>query len=161
MKPIQRRVVGTVEERFWSYVIKTDTCWLWTGQVTAGYGALMLARPRRVAYAHRLSWELLRGPIPEGYFIDHDNPSFGCHNPLCVNPDHLEPVPPRTNLLRPRSLRKDNTSGARGVCWNQNMQKWFVNATANGVTHSGGYFANFEDATQAARALRERLGLNV
>jgi hypothetical protein len=72
---------------FWSRVKKTDTCWLWTGKSTkAGYGQLS----RRISgvsttyLAHRLSWELHNGPIPEGLLALHK-----CDNPPCVNPDHL------------------------------------------------------------------------
>jgi hypothetical protein len=73
-------------------------CWLWMAALTpAGYG--MIGRPggrgQNPLMAHRASWELHRGPIPEGLHIDHL-----CRNPACVNPDHLEPVTQRENLLR-------------------------------------------------------------
>lgn len=45
--------------------------------------------------AHRLVWELLVGPIPQGKQIDHL-----CRNHACVNPEHLDIVTQRTNLLR-------------------------------------------------------------
>ena len=73
-------------------------CWLWTAATTvAGYGQLGRAggRGQTAWMAHRLSWELHRGPIPAGMHIDHL-----CRNPACVNPDHLEPVTQRENLLR-------------------------------------------------------------
>lgn len=76
---------GTPEERFWKYVKKTDTCWLWTGAKTktiAGYGALGVAG--KVIRAHRYSYELHIGPIPDGLFVLHH-----CDVPLCVNPTHL------------------------------------------------------------------------
>jgi hypothetical protein len=78
-----------LETRFWKYVNKTSACWLWTGGVTgAGYGALNTSRgshePRRQVLVHRLSYELARGPIPDGLFICHT-----CDTPRCVNPEHL------------------------------------------------------------------------
>lgn len=77
---------GTIEERFWRYVQKTDRCWLWIGAEQGdGYGRLWNPGPGpRLLGAHRLSWELHRGPIPDGLWVLHR-----CDNPLCVNPDHL------------------------------------------------------------------------
>lgn len=45
--------------------------------------------------AHRLAWELYRGPIPAGLVLDHL-----CRRPACFNPDHLEAVPNKVNVLR-------------------------------------------------------------
>lgn len=74
------------EERFWSFVEKTETCWLWSGYVTKdGYGHFSIdGKPIR---AHRYSFELCNGPIPDGIFVCHDCPDED--NRRCVNPDHL------------------------------------------------------------------------
>jgi hypothetical protein len=69
-------------------------CWLWTGGVTEqGYGLLTL--PDRRYRAHRVSHWIYKGPIPEGLVLDHL-----CRNPFCVNPDHLEAVTERINIMR-------------------------------------------------------------
>lgn len=83
-----------IEERFWKRVRKTDACWEWTGAHTGGgYGATY--KSGRQVVAHRIAYELLVGPIPEGLQLDHL-----CRNRGCVNPAHLEPVSQRVNLLR-------------------------------------------------------------
>lgn len=67
------------------YITEPNTgCWLWTA--AAGiYGRIGLgSREDGWEHAHRVSWMLYRGPIPEGMHILHR-----CDIPLCVNPNHL------------------------------------------------------------------------
>lgn len=75
-----------VPERFWKMVNKTDGCWLWIGGISkSGYGNFWSGgRNGKTVSAHRVSWELHNGPIPEGLWVLH-----GCDNPQCVRPDHL------------------------------------------------------------------------
>lgn len=81
------------EDRFWPKVDKTPTCWIWTGaRHGMGYGNFFATK---YMLAHRFSYELANGPIPDGLTLDHL-----CRNRLCVNPDHLEPVTIRENLMR-------------------------------------------------------------
>ena len=80
-------------KRFLGQVQKTNECWLWTGHLSRGYGRFTIAK--RSYLAHRLSYELHIGLIPEGLQIDHL-----CRVRHCVNPHHLEPVTCRENLLR-------------------------------------------------------------
>lgn len=93
--PLHVEVVGSPEVRFHAKVRKgwMGDCWLWTGAVSSGYGTLYI--DNRNVYAHRFSYELHVGPIPHGKQIDHL-----CRVQPCVNPDHLEAVTPRTNILR-------------------------------------------------------------
>ena len=87
---------GTIEERFGSrYLIDDITgCWNWTGAVSnRSYGSIY--RDGRMQKAHRVSYELSCGPVPDGLDLDHI-----CRNRLCVNPDHLEPVTRSENLRR-------------------------------------------------------------
>lgn len=82
------------DERFWSKVEVTGFCWDWKGRPNAdGYGVYRVGP--RTKKAHRVSYEILVGAIPEGLKIDHV-----CRNRRCVNPDHLEPVTDEVNVKR-------------------------------------------------------------
>jgi len=83
-----------VQSRFWAKVQKTDGCWLWTGcRSRQGYGRFKIDGVMK--YAHRIAYEWLRGPFPEGRELDHL-----CLNPSCVNPEHLEVVSKSENRRR-------------------------------------------------------------
>lgn len=83
------------QARFWKKVepIPIAGCWIWTGATSGGYGHVRLLRELKLA--HRLSYELIKGPIPEGLELDHL-----CRVPCCVNPEHLEPVTSVENTKR-------------------------------------------------------------
>ena len=67
---------------------------VWTRSKTpAGYGLFWLGGKYRLA--HRVSYELFVGPIPEDLVIDHT-----CRNPACIEPTHLEPVTQAENVRR-------------------------------------------------------------
>lgn len=74
--------------RFWAKVDKTEGCWLWTASTRSkGYGALgytTISGKIINGRAHRFSWELVHGPVPDGLCVLHK-----CDTPACVRPSHL------------------------------------------------------------------------
>lgn len=93
----------STETRFWSKVNKSGPipdcrpdlgpCWIWTAALSYGYGQFWL--DGRTQLAHRVAYEWLVGPIPDGLEPDHL-----CRVRRCVNSGHLEPVTRRENILR-------------------------------------------------------------
>lgn len=77
----------TLAERLWARVDKSggdDACWPWSGsRHRAGHGQIGVGG-NRLAYAHRVAWELTNGPIAEGLCVCHK-----CDNPPCCNPAHM------------------------------------------------------------------------
>lgn len=83
-------------------------CWNWKGHVKArGYGTfgVKISRGKWIttALAHRVSYILFVGKIPDGLTLDHL-----CRNRNCVNPAHLEPVTSKINSLRGQSFAANN-----------------------------------------------------
>ncbi len=111
-------------ERFEALLTRNgdSDCWEWVGTLNAsGYGRFRF-RGSGAYLAHRASYEMHVGEIPDGLVIDHL-----CRNRSCVNPDHLEPVTDRENLIRGESvvavgMRRD-TCSAGHVLQGENLGK--------------------------------------
>ena len=90
---IVKQLRGSAEERFWLKVDKSGDCWLWTASVGyGGYGKFVPGRKLFVP-AHRFSYQLHFGPIPDGLLVCHDcdanYPVGDISYRRCVRPDHL------------------------------------------------------------------------
>lgn len=100
------RKVTPLNQRFdASYKVDPSTgCWLWQRYVMPnGYCYIGVGGRGNNQYAHRVSYERFKGPIPDGMQVDHL-----CRVRHCVNPDHLEAVTQRENALRGVSFSAQN-----------------------------------------------------
>lgn len=102
----------SIEQRFWQKVNKNGPlpenlpqlgqCWLWLGWDNGkGYGKFDFGNKK--IYAHRFSYQISIGEIPQGLVLDHL-----CRNRICVNPNHLEPKTNKQNLLATGSKIRNN-----------------------------------------------------
>lgn len=82
----------TTEERFWSKVDFSNSCWTWTAGRSGGYGSFHCGK-RHGLLAHRFSYFQFNGNCPP--VLDHL-----CRNRACVRPDHLEAVSHKENIMR-------------------------------------------------------------
>ena len=94
-----------IPDRLWPKATNVggEGCWLWTASMFKdGYGKFRVGDTHK--RAHRVAYEIMVGPIPDGLQIDHL-----CRNRACINPKHLEAVTGMVNFLRGESL------GARAI----------------------------------------------
>ena len=101
-----------MEERFWAKVDKTtpDGCWVWTRSCFSnGYGQFRVAMGESPRRAHRVSWEIHSGGIPDGLLVLHT-----CDNPPCVRPDHLFLGDDAANAADKVSKGRQSRVGSRG-----------------------------------------------
>ncbi len=120
--------------RFWARVNKTPGCWEWTGIRTKegrrkrgpGYGQFMMEW-RKIMLAHRYSWILHFGPIPDDMFVCHR-----CDNPGCVRPDHLFLGTPKENtqdmIRKGRQVRGPKLAAAMRAARERREQRLVANS---------------------------------
>lgn len=89
-------------------MIFTD-CWIWKGAQLKGYA--IVRRGGKALRVHRLVWSALYGEIPITRELDHV-----CRNKLCLNPDHLESVSHKENVLRGTSPSALNAKKTHAPC---------------------------------------------
>lgn len=75
-----------------AHSIQTETCWIWTGTTTNGYGYVYDPKIKRIRVASRVSYETFKGKLDPRMQVHH-----ACSNPSCINPDHLQAVEPYQN----------------------------------------------------------------
>lgn len=104
---------GTPTERFWRHVNKAepDKCWEWTAfRSKKGYGRLQsIDSNGGSSAAHRFSYELHNGPIPDGLIVMHK-----CDNPPCCNPSHLQVGTHKENTHDMMRKGRGNWVGSKG-----------------------------------------------
>lgn len=157
LRPLQQYLsaaVFTIADVFAMYVIEQDGCWGWSGGISAeGYSEFSLGGQQ--VYAHRASYEIHVGPIPEDMLIDHK-----CHNRSCVNPGHLQTATNKQNHENRPGPQSNSTTGVRGVSWSKRDQRFEAYVKHWGVRHRVGYFRNLDDAEAAVIAKRNELYTN-
>ena len=131
---------------FWSKVNKNTEsgCWEWTaGRFKTGYGCfnVVIDGKKRPCLAHRIAYEIILGKIPNGCVIDHK-----CHNPLCVNVNHLRVCTQAENAMNSKK-HCDGSTPYKGAyrCGN----RWKSQIRSNGRTIHLGCFCTPEEAHKA------------
>lgn len=119
-------------------------------QNAKGYGYFGYAGKGRKA--HRVSWELVHGPIDSSVELDHI-----CGNRGCVRPSHLRPATRKQNMENQHGAHANSKSGVRGVFWRANLKRWQAQVNHAGRRHHVGYFTQISDAEAAVIAKRNEL----
>ena len=145
---------ATIEESFRLHTIAAPEgeCILWTGSRNGAKKYGMVWYQGRMQQAHRVSWELSNGPIPEGLLIDHM-----CHTTLCVNANHLRTATYTQNNENVQGPRSTNKTGVLGVSWHKASQKYIAQVSRNGKSIYLGGYDSIEEAGQVAKAKRLEL----
>lgn len=106
-----------LEERFMSFVDKTESCWIWKGAVNSyGYGSFGV--DGKVMNSHRVSYQLFKGTIDNGLFVRHL-----CRTKGCVNPEHLTLG---THLQNMEDKKRDGTVAKGEKIGNSKLTENFV-----------------------------------
>jgi hypothetical protein len=124
------------------YIVNKETgCWEWQKCTTKeGYGRI--GRNGKHKKAHRVYYEKYIGPIPEGIKLDHI-----CHNPSCINPEHLRLANDSQNCMNKQKFR--GSSKYKGVSWNKRLSKWEAQIQLNKKKTYLGMFSSEEAAANA------------
>lgn len=152
------------EDDEWKYEVDTEKlfCKL-TGRYVGisnsrGYKIFRNPYLKKNEYLHRRIYKIMHGEIPEGMHIDHINRDRS-NNHI----ENLRLVTNQQNITN-SSIRTDNKSGFRGVCYCKREKKWLARIKLNGKQKSLGYFDNIEECAKArdakAKELNEEFNLH-
>lgn len=136
------KLTQNAEESFRLRTQWQGKCLVWTGAKSQGYGSLV-DNGQRIR-AHRYAWKRVNGPIPDGMLVDHI-----CHNPSCVNIEHLRLATPSQNAANRKGPDMGSSSGARNV---------YPLGDDWQVVVGGQFFGRYsviEEAVEVAEAARE------
>jgi len=89
----QRKSIDKVIASFNKRAVKGSKCWEWKGYINRYGYAILSSRYLKEDKAHRISYIIHKGEIPEGHFILHS-----CHNKSCTNPKHLRAGTHKENM---------------------------------------------------------------
>ena len=141
-------ITETVQQRFWKFVEKTESCWNWKGALDpSGYGSLKINGFKRSS--HRISYTIHKGEIPENLMILHN-----CHNPSCVNPDHLRAGTAKDNSqdeidrCNTRHYKCETPTKYIGVRFDKTRKNWISSVLIEGNNIDIGRHSNEIDAAR-------------
>lgn len=141
-----------IQKHFESKLSKGEGCWFLEGIRPGKHGYVSVYFEGSSVRGHRASYAFYKGEIPSDMQVDHM-----CRVRHCVNPSHLQLVTPKENAEN-ISLRKDNSTGVRGV--QRRGKRYRTVVGHNGKKHTAGTFDTLEEAEQAVISLRNRLHTN-
>lgn len=136
---------------FWKLTSQSGECKFWTGPTNRnGYGRYSIGYDTFLA--HRWIFETQVKQIPRGMELDHT-----CHNPPCVNLDHLRIASHKQNLENIKGSPANAKIGIRGVSFHKQTGKYAARVKHHGKVHSGGLHDTPEQAGRAAQEIRLKL----
>lgn len=136
--------------RFFASISITEGCWEWqNSRLAGGYGQIKVMGKSRLA--HRVSYELAHGPIPDGLYVLHH-----CDNPPCVRPDHLFLGTARDNIRDCLSKRRGPDPQKRALIYRHSGDDHWTRQHPDRIARGSGHGRSklTEDDVRTIRQLR-------